>query len=114
MTEQIQTISRPWWSYLRSSVRGLGFAILLIGFWLGYVVHLAAVQRDAVAAIQQAGGRVEYDWEWNQDSRVPNARPWAPAWLVDRIGIDYFGHVIRVDLTEKGSDILLVRVGLLD
>ena len=38
--------------------------VLLLGATLGYIVVRAHDQRDAVAAIQGAGGSVIYDWQW--------------------------------------------------
>jgi hypothetical protein len=37
---------------------------------LGWVIHRAAVQRDAVAAIERARGTVMYDWEWTWNSEL--------------------------------------------
>ena len=37
--------------------------VLVFGGMLGWVVHLAHVQRDAVAAIRSGGGQVTYDWQ---------------------------------------------------
>jgi hypothetical protein len=52
------------------------------------MVHHAHVQREAVAAIERAGGEVMYDWQW-KDNALVHGRPWASRWLVDRVGIDY-------------------------
>ena len=114
MAKQIGSVWRRRLSFFRFSVPRLGLFVLLIGIWLGWIVQRAHVQRDAVAAIRQARGRVAYDWEWKNNSPVANARPQQPAWLVDRIGIDFFGHVIHVILTDTGSDGLLIHVGRLD
>ena len=68
--------------------------------------------RDAVAAIRRAGGQVWYEWEY-QDGRFYMGEfhcPW-PKWLVDHVGVDYLGNVIRVDLTKRGSDADLAHVG---
>jgi hypothetical protein len=65
------------------------------------MVHQARIQREAVAAIERAGGEIMYDWQWKDNAPV-QGRPSAPRWLVDRVGIDYFGHVTRVDLVHKG------------
>jgi hypothetical protein len=45
-----------WRRYLRFSVRGLIVFVVVVGAGLGWIVHQAHVQRDAVAAIQGAGG----------------------------------------------------------
>ncbi len=42
----------------RLSVRALMVLVLVCGGWLGWVVHRARVQKDAVAAIERAGGGI--------------------------------------------------------
>jgi hypothetical protein len=49
---------------IRLSVRALMILIMIVGGGLGRIVHRARVQRDIVAAIDRAGGSVDYDWEW--------------------------------------------------
>ncbi len=83
--------------FLRFSVRGLIALILLIASGLGWLVSEAHDQRDAVAAIKRAGGVVAYDWEWRDGDQIPSGKPRAPNWLVDRIGVDFFGHVTSVE-----------------
>ena len=46
---------------LRSSVRGLMFAVLIFGALLGWKARRASVQRGAVAEIKWAGGWVSYE-----------------------------------------------------
>ena len=77
-------------------MRGLIVLVVIIGAGLGWIVREAHVQRDAVEAIRKAGGSVTYDWEWTGRHRIPGGKPWAPTWLVDLIGFDYFGHVTSV------------------
>jgi hypothetical protein len=95
--------------YLRLSVRGLIVLVLVVGVWLGWLVCGARVQREAVAAIKEAGGWVEYDWE-RGDAHGMLGTPWAPQWLVDLVGVDYFGHVT---LSRIASDSELVQIGRL-
>jgi Leucine-rich repeat (LRR) protein len=104
-------VSLPWRRYLRFSVRGLIILVLVIGAGLGWIVREAQVQRDAVAAINKAGGSVEYDW-----MGIPAGKPWAPSWLVDLIGVDFFGHVTIVNLTRLWGprETVLVEVGRLN
>ena len=97
VTVLAQPASRPWRRYLRFSVRGLIVLVLVIGVWLGWIVRSARIQREAVAAIEKAGGIASYyDWEWTTGGIIPGRKPWAPRWLVDLIGVDYFGHVTTV------------------
>jgi hypothetical protein len=124
---------RPWWSYLRFGLRTLIVLVLLIGGILGWTVHQAQVQREAVAAVLRAGGRVRYDWEVPAKAKptfwggmgmsgmggeitghpATNSTPPWPRWLVDRLGLDYFGRVVEVDLFGHGSDADLESIGRL-
>jgi internalin A len=112
-THLANPVSRPWRRFLRFSVRGLIVVVLLIGGWLGWIVRSARIQQVAVAAIENAGGFVWYDWQWSKGRSIPGAQPWAPRWLVDRIGVDYFGHVTCVMLFPVATDGVLAKVGLL-
>ena len=56
-----KTKSKKRWKTL--SLRGLLLVVLAIGLWLGWIVHKARQQREAVAALQKFGGFVHYDWE---------------------------------------------------
>ena len=87
---------RRWRRYLRFSMRGLIVVVLLIGGWLGWIVRSARIQREAVAAIEKAGGSVTYNWQWTDGKLVPGARRRKPSWLADFIGVDYVYHVTRV------------------
>ncbi len=107
-------ISRPWRRFLRFSVRGLIVLVLVIGAGLGWVVRSARIQREAVAAIRNAGGVVFYDWEWSNGKNIPGGELWARGCLVDRIGVDYFGHVTFVRLTPgEADDAAILQVGRL-
>jgi hypothetical protein len=89
-------VSCPWRTYLRFRVRGLIVFVLVMGAWLGWTVRGARIQREAVAAIEKAGGSVCYDWQLRNRSGIPVGGPWAPRSLVDLIGVEYFGHVVAV------------------
>ncbi len=92
------SVSRRWWRYLRFNVRGLIVLVLVVGAGLGWVVRSARIQREAVAAIKSAGGHVEYDADRSNETAI-SVRRRAPRWLVDFLGVDYFGHVTDVWLT---------------
>ena len=103
---------------LRLSIRGLIAVILLVGGGLGWIIHQAKLQRDCVTAVTRAQGEVIYNWYPDrQDPSLPvpltpstqgpglpgqaggsDTETWAPRWLVDRLGVDYFAHVICVRL----------------
>ena len=108
-----QPVRRPWWQRFRFSLRGLMIAIGILGVGAGWLVHRAHVQRDAVAAIERAGGKVMYDWQWRNARKLPDGRIRWPNWLVDRIVVDFFADVTYVNLGLDGSDELLVQVGQL-
>jgi hypothetical protein len=93
--------------------------VLILGGVLGWVVHRAHAQRDAVAAIRAARGHVTYDWQLKRlpsgDTQFdPTAQPWAPSRLFDALGPDYFGHVENVALNSRQIDAVMKHVGQLD
>ena len=98
---------------IRFSLRALMVFVLLIGGTLGWFAYLARVQRDVVAAIEQADGSVWYEWERRNGKPVVNGRPDWPEWLVNRIGVDYFGAVVRVSLAQVGGDAELISASKL-
>ena len=57
----------------------------------------------AVAAIENAGGWVHYDYAWEGTHGNPGLprKPWAPWWLVAVIGVDCFGQVTEADVIEQ-------------
>jgi internalin A len=111
-TTPANPVSRPWRRFLRFSTRGMIVVVVVVGGWLGWLVRSARIQREAVAAIEKTGGSVLYDWEWRDEPDIPAGKLWAPRWLVDQVGIDYFGHVISVtlDSSSMASDSTLELV----
>jgi hypothetical protein len=108
-------VSRPWQRFLRLSVRGLIVLVLVLGAGLGWLVRSARVQREAVAAVKSAGGSVVYDWAWSNGEFIPAGKPWAPQWLVNLVGVDFFGHVNYVAFwrPSTATDATLEPVGRL-
>jgi hypothetical protein len=88
--------------------------ILVIGCGLGWLVHLAQVELDAVVAIEKIGGKVRDD----RDPRVgPSYPPPNQSWprsLSARAGLDLDGHVISVNLSKGEADAVMAQVGRLD
>jgi hypothetical protein len=115
MTEQARLVSCPWRRYVRFSVRGLIVVVLVIGAWLGWIVRGARIQRDAVAAIEKDGGGVRYDWQYSNGVYLRGGKPRAPPWLVELIGVDFFGHVTDAGLSPSSTttDAMTVHVGRL-
>jgi Leucine Rich repeat len=108
-------VSLPWRRFLRFSVRGLIVFVIVVGAGLGWTVRQAHIQRDAVMAIKKSGGSVAYGWAFWDGNDIRGGKPWAPRWLVDHIGIDYFAHVTAVWLywSSTPTDSSLGHVGRL-
>jgi hypothetical protein len=108
-----QPITRSWRRLFRFSVRTLVFVVIVVGIGLGWIVHQAHLQRDTVAAIVRAGGAVRYNWEWTNGKAIMGGEPSAPSWLVEFLGVDYFGHVTIVGLysPSRATYEALVQVG---
>jgi hypothetical protein len=105
MNDQARHVSRPWRRILRFSVRGLIVVVLVICGWLGWVVRCARIQCTTVAELRKAGAFAVYDWNW-KNGRVNHGKPWRPKWLVDAIGIDYFGSVNYVGIFHPSEKVL--------
>ena len=93
--------ARPWRSRLalRFSLRTFLAAITIFCILLGWRLHRAKQQRDAVAAIRAAGGWVHYDYErldYMSGIADREAEPWEPAWLLALLGIDFFHDATNV------------------
>ena len=112
MTNQAKPASRPWRRFLRFSVRGMIVLVLIVGAWLGWIVRSARIQSEAVEAIRDAGGQVQYDWEFaGQDPmKVAHAPP--PRLLADLVGVDYFSDVTYVLLRGRHSPATFGFVGV--
>ena len=88
--------------------------VFVLACWLGWLVHRARVQREVVAAVLRAGGRVEYDWQWRYGRGESPRKIPAPRWLVDAVGIDVFSSVSGVNFFGKaGADEVAVQVARL-
>ncbi len=85
---------------LRFSLRAFLGGVTLFCILLAWQLHRARQQKEAVAAIQAAGGWVHYDYQ-RRDSLSTNvdplAEPWEPKWLLTLVGIDFFHDVVEVN-----------------
>ena len=109
------TFPRPWRRFLRFSVRGLTILVLVIGASLGWIVR-----KRSDSARCRGGDRESWRHRFLRlglrDGHVsPWGKPIANAWLVDHVGIDYFDHVIAVELSESSTptDSVFSQVGRL-
>ncbi|QDV38789.1 hypothetical protein [Tautonia plasticadhaerens] len=89
---------------LRFSVRKGMALILVLGCTLGWIVHRADRQRDAVKAIERAGGEVLYDWQYRDGTMRSGGTPGGPAWLARILGPHYFDTVTHVTLPARTTD----------
>ncbi len=82
-----------WWrrTPVRMSLRMLMLLVLILGGGLGWLVNSARVQREAIRAIEQAGGKTFYGWQLRRiatpdfedlSSNNPGAKPRWPQWFV--------------------------------
>ena len=122
---------------LRLRLRAMMIIVLGIAGVLGWIVHRAHVQRDAVAAIttlrRNTRGSVYYDWQYvaGQGDKVAKprgpkwmrellgkfdeaAKPRGPKWMRDAFGPDLFDTVVNVNIEgDNVDDELLENVGKL-
>ena len=101
---------RPWWRYLRLSVRGLMLVVLAGGCCLGCWLHLARVQRQAVAAIRGAGGRISYEWDPYDAPSTPRRR----RWVAEHVDVDLTINVDRAWLSPSCGEAELAQVAQFD
>ena len=67
--------------------------------WLAVEVKAAREQKAAVDEIARLDGRMSYDWEVDANLKfVSNAEPPGPEWLRNLLGVDFFAHVLCVNL----------------
>jgi hypothetical protein len=70
--------------------------------WLATEMKAARKQREAVAAIEKAGGKVGYDYE-PDPYLVPDAEPPGPAWLRKLLGNDLFVSVTVASIIARDA-----------
>jgi hypothetical protein len=86
------------------SVRALMIFVLVLGCVLGWTVRQADIQRTAVQTLQRQGALVLYDCQFKNGIPNPNAKPWAPKWIIDRLGVDYFANAVYVVAATRDMD----------
>jgi hypothetical protein len=91
-------------------MRGLMVVVLTIGCGSGWIVRIVRIQRDAVAAIERTGGTVIYDWRVGNGTFGPRSSRWCAKWLVDLVGVDWFGHPVEIHLLPRSSNTGLVHL----
>ncbi len=114
MTGPIPPPRRRWF---RVTLRSLMILILLIGGAIGWALHTARQQREAIAAVRAAGGQITYDYQSEfiltgpGGTRSPRTEPTAPRWLRSWLGDELFQSVRTVDFGQLDSSDTLAMVG---
>jgi hypothetical protein len=95
-------IQNRWW--LKFSLRSALLIVTLLCIWLAVESTRARRQKQAIATIQQLGGRIAFDYQLDRHRKWTKRKvPAAPQWLTAAIGDDYFRHVVLINFDE-GSD----------
>jgi hypothetical protein len=84
--------------------------LLAVGGCLGWWLHLARVQRQAVAAIRGAGGSISYEWDVAGDPSTPGWRQW----VAEHVDVDLTGNVVQAWLGPNCRDAELAQVAQFD
>ena len=85
-------------------LRTLLLAVLVLSLALGWYVRRVELQRQAVAAVRSAGGDVFYDYELSAGKLDFQTKSSIPQALLDRLGINFFHAVVRVDVGSAVSN----------
>ncbi len=84
--------------------------VLAVASCLGWWLHRARVQRQAVAAIRAAGGWTTYEWDVPGDPQTPGWR----RWVAEHVDVDLTSYVSQVSLRPSCGDSELALVALFD
>jgi hypothetical protein len=92
------------------SLRALMVLVLIVGGGVGWKVARASKQRKAIAALGQLGASITFDYQVLDEDSFPGGEPWAPAWLRNYAGDEYFQEITGVDFqycrqTVKDADL---------
>jgi Leucine-rich repeat (LRR) protein len=111
---------------LRFSVRGLTVLVAGLARWLAWIVHSTRAQHDAIAAMRNAGGFVEYDRvDWSALGPSGERIRRALDWLLSPRAEDYLDHPVGVfwggsncecklsDRQQRGLAPALAQIGVL-
>jgi Leucine rich repeat/Leucine Rich repeat len=104
--------------HVRVTVRTMMALVSTIGIGLAWVINdgrrQARLQREAVRAIEDAGGFVWYDWQWKNGNVVPHAKPPRPGRLASFLRDHSPGTVVSILVPDESRAAgLLVHVGQL-
>ncbi|HEV3167589.1 MAG TPA: hypothetical protein VGZ22_26530 [Isosphaeraceae bacterium] len=97
----------------------LMLVVLVVGGGLGWICYRARVQREAVAAIEAAGGEVMFDWHFEDGFLSAGTLSWRkkvggePGWLRRHLGPGFFEKVIFVILDANPDDSVMRHISRL-
>ena len=103
---------RRWFRFSLKTFLVLVTLFCVLMAFLSALVYRVNKQREAVQWVQDHGGSVYYDFEWNEKELwlASDRRPPGPDWLRELIGIDYFADVVFVcGLSRQIEDIRPLR-----
>ena len=114
---------KRWWERTpaRLSLRASMLVVLALACGLGWLANSARAQREAIRAIEQAGGKAFYGWQLkclatpdyeDLSSNNPGAKPRWPQWFVDWVPPDYYSTVKLVMIIGE-ADPVMPHVGRL-
>jgi hypothetical protein len=93
---------RPWFQFSLKAILGV-MTLIGVGLgWLSYERNQVRQRKAAIAAMEEVGGRVDYD----------EAKPFRSAWLSPLLGLPSSGEVVGV--TVVGKDITDARMAHLE
>jgi hypothetical protein len=98
-----QMTGKPWYRWVRLSLRAVMLIILAFAVWLSLAVNRARQQRAAVEAITKHGGWVHYDHDYVNGKFVSGRQPWGPIWLRRSLGDEYFQRIAHVNFVYDSS-----------
>jgi len=90
MTTTPSKLRRRWFQF---SLRTLFVLVTVLCVWLAVTANRARNQREAVAAIEELGGSVRYEYQNSFGQEPPG-----PKWLRELVGEEYFVSVVDVFL----------------
>ena len=90
------------------------FVLLTLAcLWLGWQAKRARDQETAVAAIRGVGGEIEYTYQlvirFSKNGTFDEVQPFAPAWLRNALGEDFFITVCRVSIQNRSCGSFFVE-----
>jgi hypothetical protein len=74
--------------------------------WFAVKLNQARRQRAIVEKIESMGGQVKYDFQYDPSGKnIDDAKPFAPFWLENLLGNDFFSNVIDITFLSRADDV---------